>query len=186
MPLSNPTTPAGRAPSTMSQQELDSVLADSPTTLGSCEMYFNSNGKKLTDLMTMCMGLFSQDGYDRELGDALVEPYASMKFRKKVNPTQKHMAEEIRRRASFMGLDKPTCKYWTKERLQKWLNDNPIVEPNDIVFLVTEEKKLFDTVNLASNAKSAAVASNNARAGSWTTNVGCMRPMGPRVPVEGC
>jgi hypothetical protein len=118
---------------------------------GICQRYYKCNGENLTELMTMCFGLKSVDGADRYLGDVLVEPYLSMKFKKKVTPTQKHMVEEVKRRSKCneSPSDGPSCNYWTKERLQNWLCDNPVSEADDITFLVAEEQKLHDTVSKA-------------------------------------
>jgi hypothetical protein len=147
----------------------DGIIADSPT-VGVCEKFYKGSGENLTDLMAMCIGLESRDGEERVLGDTQMEPYVSMKFRKKVNPTQKHMSQEIKRRAAVNGTDKPACTYWTKERLQLWLKENPVVEAEDVIFLIGEENKLFNTVSKARTEKSDAVAGAAARAGSWTTN----------------
>jgi hypothetical protein len=38
-------------------------------------------------------------GGDCNLGDAVVEPYSTLNYRKKVTPTQKHMVEEIKLRS---------------------------------------------------------------------------------------
>jgi hypothetical protein len=164
--MSELTGPVGRV-ATLSQAELDAILAEDT---GVCERHFKSNDEKLTILMAMCIGLNSRDGDGRALGDTLVEPYKSMKFRKKVVPTQKHMSEEICRRAVAMDAGKPTCKYWTKDKMQQWLTENQVKEPEDVVFLIDQEKKLFDTVNRARTELSDAAASNNASAGSWRTN----------------
>jgi hypothetical protein len=143
------------------------------TAIGTCERSYKSNGEKLCELMSMCIGLKSSD--ERTLGDACVEPYVSMKHRKKVNPTQKHMSEEILRRAVAIADEDsaPTCKYWTKEKLVLWLNENPVTEPEDVAFLVAEEQKLFDTVQTAAKSVSATVVSETStglRAASWVTN----------------
>jgi hypothetical protein len=136
---------------------------------GPCEIQYRRNGEKLCELMTMCVGLKSGD--DRSLGDAGEEPYASMKFRKKVVPTQKHMTEEIHRRSVANGAPSPTCKYWTKDKLVVWLNDNPVSEPVDITFLISEEKKLFDTVAAGKNERAAvSETSSTSRTPAWTTN----------------
>jgi hypothetical protein len=160
-----------RRMSTMPQSELDSLLADnSPTvTVGTCERYYKRHGEKLTYLMSMCIGLDSRDG-ERELGDTQLEPYLSMKFRKKLNPTQKNMAEEISRRAVVNRTDKPSCNYWTKEKMLLWLKENPVVETEDVMFLMEEENKLFKTVSKARTEKTDAAAGDKSRAGSWTTN----------------
>jgi hypothetical protein len=113
MPRSNaPSTPTRRL-SNIPQAELDSVVPDSPS-VGICERYYKCNGEKLCELMAMCLGLESSDDIPRLLGDTAVEPYASMKFRKKVNPTQKHMSEEVKRRVHVFpddGEPAPQCTY---------------------------------------------------------------------------
>lgn len=157
---------ASRKLSSFTGQELENILPSSPS-VGICERYYKCSGERLTDLMTMCIGIQSED--DRNLGDCLVEPYASMKFRKKVVPTQKNMVEEIKRRSKCDDSTSPTpsCNYWTKERLYTWLTENPVDVDADVVFLMGEEKKLYDTV------KSAGVENNNngePRSGAWTTN----------------
>jgi hypothetical protein len=127
-------------------EEMDEVSDTTDAIHGLCEKQFKLNGEQLCELMAMCIGLKSFD--ERTLGDAAVEPYASMKHRKKVNPTQKHMCEEIKRRSTAIGEDTPTCKYWTKEKLLLWLNDNPVSEPDDLLFLVSEEKKCSTLLTL--------------------------------------
>jgi hypothetical protein len=123
-PLETPVRNIGRRLSSIPDAELNAILPDSPT-VGICERYFKCNGERLSELMSMCLGLKSGD---RELGDALVEPYASMKFRKKVTPTQKHMVEEIKRRTRVTKADSPACTYWTRERLTIWLQANDLSE----------------------------------------------------------
>jgi hypothetical protein len=149
-------------------EEMDEVSDTTDAIHGLCEKQFKLNGEQLCELMAMCIGLKSFD--ERTLGDAAVEPYASMKHRKKVNPTQKHMCEEIKRRSTAIGEDTPTCKYWTKEKLLLWLNDNPVSEPDDLLFLVSEEKKLFDVVNSSKKEATAVSETSSSRAAPWTTN----------------
>jgi hypothetical protein len=91
-----PAATQARRLSTVAQAELDRILP-AAADVGICERYYKCNGEQICELMAMCVGLKSAD--ERTLGDALVEPYASMKFRKKVNPTQKHLSEEVKRRA---------------------------------------------------------------------------------------
>lgn len=140
----------------------------SPLSSGLCESSYKSNGEQLCQLMSMCIGLKSHD--DRTLGDACAVPYSTMKHRKKVNPTQKHMADEIKRRSLANGEDCPTCKYWTKDKLVLWLNENPVSEPSDINFLVTSEKTLFDTVKASTTASTVSDTSSGSRSAPWTTN----------------
>jgi hypothetical protein len=140
-----PAATQARRLSTVAQAELDRILP-AAADVGICERYYKCNGEQICELMAMCVGLKSAD--ERTLGDALVEPYASMKFRKKVNPTQKHLSEEVKRRAlnSMDPSMSPQCTYWTKEKLQVWLTDNPVSEMVDMNFLIAEEKKLCETV----------------------------------------
>jgi hypothetical protein len=75
-----------------------------------------------------------------------------MMFRKKVVPTQKNMVEEIKRRSICITDDPiPSCKHWTKERLQRWLTENPVEVADDVSFLVAEELKLCEFLNKARN-----------------------------------
>jgi hypothetical protein len=161
------TPKAQRRLSTIPEAELDSILQDSPT-VGLCERYYKCNGEKLPELMAMCLGLRSGD---RDLGDATAEPYASMKFRKKVTPTQKHMSEEIKRRARASNIAIPSCTYWTKERLVSWLQDNSVGVPADIVFLKHEEKKLHDVVAKGNSERERDNGGDGSTRGTaWTTN----------------
>jgi hypothetical protein len=164
------TPPRGLTIRMATEEEIDEAsLSSSPVTTGRCERWYKCNGEQLCELMSMCIGLKSFD--ERTLGDACVEPYTSMKHRKKVNPTQKHMSDEIKRRASVLGEDSPTCKYWTKDKLVLWLNDNPVSEPEDVTFLVTQERKLFDTVKAAKSGSTAvSETSSTSRTPPWTTN----------------
>jgi hypothetical protein len=132
---------------------------------GVCERRFKSQGEKLTDMMSMCVGLKSGD--DRELGDCGIEPYTSMKFRGKVAPTQKHLVEETKRRSGVSGMVGPQCTYWKKEKLVEWLQANPVSEPEDIVFLVGEERKLFDSIMRGQQEVN---DKTSPRAGAWISN----------------
>ena len=119
--------------------------------------------------MTMCLGLKSHDG--RTLGDASLEPYASMKFRKKVAPTQRHMVEEIKRRARVQSISPvPACRYWTREKLVQWLEANPVSEPADVVFLVHEERKLHEVIKKAADEKVESCNGSAGRSTAWSTN----------------
>jgi len=135
---------------------------------GVCQRRFRTLGENLTALMSMCVGLRSGDD-DRELGNCGIEPYTTMKFRGKVAPTQKHLSEETRRRAAVNGMTRPHCNYWKKEKLVEWLNANPVSEPDDIVFLLGEERKLFDSV-VRGNQDQSDKDKTSARAGAWISN----------------
>jgi hypothetical protein len=141
-------TPNRRFISTVPEEELESI--DLNPRVGLCQRYYKCNGENLMELMTMCFGLKSSDDI-RYLGDVLLEPYMSMKFKSKVAPTQRHMVEEVRRRSRCKdgngpSTGAPACRYWSKDKLQNWLSDNPVTDAVDISFLVAEEKKLHDTV----------------------------------------
>lgn len=162
-------TPIRRKLSAIPDSELDAILDESPQ-VGICQRYYKCNGENLSELMTMCFGLKSADDH-RSLGDVLVEPYLSMKFKKKVSPTQKHMVEEIKRRSrcSSDSPIAPSCNYWTKERLQLWLCDNPVTETEDIAFLVNEEMKLHDSV-VRTKAGRNNEGDTSGRSAAWATN----------------
>jgi hypothetical protein len=166
MPVPREVPITGRKLSSFTVTELEGILPES-SSAGLCQRYYKCNGEKLTELMTMCIGLKGVD--DRLLGDALLEPYASMKFRKKVVPTQKNMVDEIKRRSICSTDDPaPSCKHWTKERLQRWLTDNPVEVADDVVYLVGEELKLFESLNKARSEQGG--GSGDSRSSSWTTN----------------
>jgi hypothetical protein len=95
------TTPVSKDSSRMSTittSELNRILPES-LTVDISERYYKSHGEMFPELMAMCLGLKTVIGGNRILGDAMIEPYGLMKFRKKVTPTRQHMVEEIKRRA---------------------------------------------------------------------------------------
>jgi hypothetical protein len=161
-------------PTTPSASESGGELVDTPETPdhGVCERAYKGNGENLPELMSMCLGLQSDD--KRLLGQMQLEPYLSMKFKKKVTPTQKHMVEEVKRRSRSSNHDIPSCGYWSRERLHKWLCDNPVMTAVDVKFLLESEKKLHDSIVSAAKAKgnkgTAADAEGSGRNSSWTTN----------------
>jgi hypothetical protein len=145
-------------------------LVDTPdaAVAGVCEKRQKANGENLAELMTMCFGLTSVD--DRFLGQVQYEPYLSMKFKKKVTPTQKHLVEEVKRRSKCSNSNIPSCGYWSKDRLHKWLCDNPVSEAVDVMYLMNEEKKLHDSVVKSKETKVATATEGGGRSASWTTN----------------
>ena len=112
----------------------------------------------------MCIGLKCRED-ERFLGDMMREPYASMKLKKKVFPTQKHLVEEIKRRSKCNKVESPSCTYWKRDKLALWLTANPVHEVEDVVYLRREESQLYKT--LVNNAVGE-VSSD--KGGVWNTN----------------
>ena len=90
-------------------QRFDNLRDKVAANITNCKKIFENSEEQLVVLMTMAVGLKSHDG--RELGNADLEPYKSMKFRKKVNPTVKHLKREIKRRCMAKGAEAkpPSC-----------------------------------------------------------------------------
>jgi hypothetical protein len=161
----------------LSLSPFDRLVTQQPTmastvAVGVCERAYESNGERLTQMMSMCIGIISCDD-ERALGDCLAEPYSSMKFRKKVIPTQTTMVDEVRRRSIHVDSTQspPSCKYWPKDKLIRWLTENPVTVEEDVVFLQTAEKRLFDSVTKAKAEQGKQKEDNGeSRNASWVSN----------------
>lgn len=66
-------------------------------------------------------------------------------------PTSAHLKEEIDRRAGSLEVEAPQCEHWNREKLVKWLKENPIQDLNDCKWMLAEEKKVCDM--LATSAR---------------------------------
>ncbi|CAB9516211.1 unknown protein [Seminavis robusta] len=147
----SPTDPASFSFSDLDADALAQEMAELDA--GPAERFYKKNGEKAVDLMAMGIGLKTSDF--REVGNTDEEPYASMKFRKKVVPTQKHLTDEIKRRCI---VDKPNEKHpsprnWDKKKCMAWLQANPVGNGSDRAFIIAEERKLYDLVLKAQNEK---------------------------------
>ncbi|CAB9520310.1 unknown protein [Seminavis robusta] len=124
--------------------ELGAVHPDG-VIVGPTERYYKCSGQFTADLMTMGIGLKTSDFH--EIGNVEEEPYRSMKLKKKVTATQKHMVEEIKRRCIVDGhLEQPKCGHWDKKKCLVWLQRNPLTNASDRAFVIAAEKKLYDLV----------------------------------------
>ncbi|CAB9527321.1 expressed unknown protein [Seminavis robusta] len=119
--------PMPRAFSEIPFAELGAVHPDA-TEVGPAERFYKCSGEKYTELMAMGIGLKTHDL--REIGNVEEEPYCSMKLRKKVTPTQKHMVEEIKRQElklfdliSAANLEKQDEN--KKEKASAWTTTEP-------------------------------------------------------------
>ncbi|CAB9518311.1 hypothetical protein SEMRO_922_G220650.1 [Seminavis robusta] len=139
-------TPAERSFVDIPYAELGAVHPDA-NVVGPTERYYKCSGEKAAELMAMGIGL--KTGDLREVGNVEEEPYCSMKLKKKVTPTQKHMVEEIRRRCILEGVPECKCKSWEKKKCIVWLQKHPITNTTDIAFVIKEEKRFFDLVTKA-------------------------------------
>ena len=78
-----------------------------------CKKHWERTGKKVITLLTMCYGSKG----DTEFPFFDLDPYLSMKGRKKFLPTVKTMREElVRRSIAFHDVSGPRCKNWDKTR----------------------------------------------------------------------
>ncbi|CAB9524785.1 hypothetical protein SEMRO_1585_G284060.1 [Seminavis robusta] len=143
--------------------ELGAVHPDG-NAVGPAERFYKCSGEKYDELMAMGIGLNSEDS--REIGNIDIEPYKSMKLKKKVTPTQKNMVDEIKRRAYCDGITEPKCVYWERKKCLAWLKAYPVTNPNDCSFIIAEEKKLFNLINKATQEK---LDEKKEKASSWTT-----------------
>ena len=108
------------------------------------EAYEAANCKRM--LMSMCLGLRSDDSEERALGDPFQEPYYSIKQRASFLPTSDDLKAEMQRRAKQFGIDTPKSKYYSKKKCTDWLIAHPILEFNDIEFLKKTEQKIVDDI----------------------------------------
>ncbi|CAB9517520.1 expressed unknown protein [Seminavis robusta] len=103
--------------------ELGAVHPDQGV-VGPTERYYKCGGEKAADLLAMCIGLKTFDL--REAGNVEVEPYCSMKLKKK------HFCEEIRRRCILEGIvPGPKCGNWERKKCLGWLQAHPLQNHND-------------------------------------------------------
>ncbi|CAB9522223.1 hypothetical protein SEMRO_1279_G258880.1 [Seminavis robusta] len=143
-------TENGRSYTDIPYAELGAVHPDA-VVVGPTERYYKCSGEKAADLMAMGIGLKTFDL--REIGNVEEEPYCSMKLKKKVTPTQKHMCDEIKRRCIVDGHLEPKCGHWDKKKCHSWLQKNPLTNASDRAFVVAAEKMLHDLVTKAANEK---------------------------------
>ncbi|CAB9506337.1 hypothetical protein SEMRO_263_G102320.1 [Seminavis robusta] len=154
-----------RALSIIPYHELGGVHPDA-NVVGPTERYYKCSGEKAADLLAMCIGLTTFDS--REGGNVDIEPYCSMKLKKKVTPTQKHFCEEIRRRCILEGIvPGPKCGNWEKKKCVAWLQAHPLQNKNDRAFVVAEEIKLFDLVMRAEVKKKDDKSEKKEKASPW-------------------
>ena len=106
--------------------------------------YEAANCKRM--LMSMCLGLRSDDDKDRSLGDPFQEPYYSIKQRASFLPTSDDLKAEMQRRAKQFGIEAPKSKYYSKKKCTDWLIDHPVIEYNDVAFLQRTEQKIVDDI----------------------------------------
>ncbi|CAB9522913.1 expressed unknown protein [Seminavis robusta] len=158
-----------RALTAIPYHELGAVHPDQ-SVVRPTERYYKCGGEKAADLLAMCIGLKTFDL--REAGNVEVEPYCSMKLKKKVVPTQKHFCEEIRRRCILEGIiPGPKCGNWERKKCLGWLQAHPLQNSNDRAFVIQEEMKLFDLVMRAHCREAQEEKSENKKekASPWVT-----------------
>ncbi|MGH3053447.1 MAG: hypothetical protein ACRDL7_00540 [Gaiellaceae bacterium] len=110
--------------------------------LSRCRPYCVAKGNNKSSLFPMAVGLEDVFGcFDLEK-----EPYKSSKARRKFLPTNVQYCEEVMRRWQVDPGNgpMPRPKAWKKEKLWKWLKDNPIRHEEDVEY-VTEQLRMFKT-----------------------------------------
>jgi len=110
----------------------------------------------------MCIGLTAvpdevdgvvTDTPPRQLGDTSLAPYNASKNKKYFKPvTKEDLAAELLRRYEVFGTPKAQQmrpKNKVLSVLNTWLQNNPVTNPADVIFLRSEERKFHDSVVLA-------------------------------------
>jgi hypothetical protein len=156
---------AGGGDASPSDNPLDSPLADGVVPVPKCEaeqIFESTNGSKRV-LLCMCIGLTAlpdevdgvvvvSDTPPRKLGDTSVGPYNASKNKKYFKPVTKDLVSELLRRYAVFGTPKAEQmrpKNKVLSVLYTWLQNNPITDPADVLFLRSEERKFHDSVALA-------------------------------------
>ena len=86
------------------------------------DIYISKKECKKT-LLAMCVGLVSDDGLERPLGDFDVPPYNTC--RKTDNrPTNQIYKDEIARQAKCLNMKAPRPGNWSQQQMLQWLKDN--------------------------------------------------------------
>ena len=112
-----------------------------------CKKHWERTGKKVITLLTMCYGSKG----DTEFPFFDLDPYLSMKGRKKFLPTVKTMREElVRRSIAFHDVSGPRCKNWDKTRcMLEMKKSGSKLSESDREFLFKEEANFRDTIKAA-------------------------------------
>ena len=110
------------------------------------EFVYGSSDRAKCILVSMCIGLLSNETHGRVLGDPSVESYSSSKQRRSFAPKKADLVKEVNRR---LGSDitlqqerRPRAQNWSNSQLVEWLDTHPITNEKDIRFS-GRKNKLF-------------------------------------------
>lgn len=138
------------------------------------EQLYNEASKQKMLLVVFTIGLKASDGSEESLLNLEEEPWKSQAPRS-VKPTAKKMKDEVVRRSKKQSIvPTPKPAYWPMNKLQEWLEKNPIVDDADVAFLRYETKRVTDIFTLAANDEE--YVTNNVPIGAnWVGNLPHLR-----------
>lgn len=105
------------------------------------KVYLESNNCK-KQLYLMCVGLM--DG-GSSIFDVDAEPWKTVKKRD-IKPTRAEFVEEVRRRGNLFSIADLKPANWRASRCVEWLQANPLVNEQDILFLKNEVQRFKEIV----------------------------------------
>jgi hypothetical protein len=112
------------------------------------EQLYNRASKQKMLLVLFAIGLKLSDDSDENLINLDEEPWKSQASRS-IKPSTKMMKEEVVRRSKNQAiLPTPKPAYWAANKLQEWLENNPINNITDVEFLRKETKRLTDILTI--------------------------------------
>ena len=118
------------------------VAARSSNGISNSEHYYLLNNQSNKILVALCRGLITDDG--EQVLDAMKAPWKYMTPASALRPRNGDYVNEVDRRwnvyfkdsALGHGMVAPRSKGWNTDRLLKWLDDHPIIELDDVGFLM--------------------------------------------------
>ena len=123
--------------------------------------YYELRGNNKKVLGAMVTGIVDPEGHTISFE---CEPYLSYDNKKEFSVSNIFLHKEITRRwkQNPTGYKVPRPSGWTRLKTIQWLKENPIIFPNDIEFIVSEEK-LFRTTITGANVQKANETSSGGR-----------------------
>jgi hypothetical protein len=154
-------------------------LADEP--ISAEQAYILTNNSKKT-LLLLCIGLSTtnDDGTAASFFDIDQDPWkSSLKNwkRSKLKPTRIEFTEEVARRATSFNMRKlPRSQNWSTDKCTRWLQQHPITNETDILFLKKETERLRSILTLANEEQLDILNGVSQKSGgSWRGNLPYLR-----------
>ena len=135
---------------------------------GDAETFYIEKGNSTPVLLAMALGI-KDPVTDRQIANMLDQPYANVQQKMKYHPTLAILKHEMSRRNEQKGLEKPRCNNYKKQRCIDWLEINPVLDMEDIDFLLFAEKEFCNSL-LSAESEKAEEAANRIANAHWTTN----------------